>query len=129
MDANLGELTPGFGQRLDAAIKHRGLSIAELTRRSGISRWTIGNWLRERTRPEMNGLRRLAQVLDAKAEDLLAVSAEDEAVDTLEMFFAWKSQQQLQEIIHLRHVIETEVSRRLAEHHVERRRGRPRHEQ
>ncbi|MDE3073816.1 MAG: helix-turn-helix transcriptional regulator [Chloroflexota bacterium] len=123
MDTDLAETKGAFSSRFTQVVEDSHLSISALARESLVSRWTIMNWMRGLTSPEMAGLRRVAQVLGVRPEDLLGQDHGEDVVDTVDKYFSWLGQQHYRQVVLLRRVIDSEVERRVAEGLVQR--GRP----
>jgi transcriptional regulator with XRE-family HTH domain len=70
--AAAGDLTAIVGTNLKRARSERGLSLAELAQRSGVSRSMLNQIERGQSAPTINVLFRIAQALDLPFSDLLA---------------------------------------------------------
>jgi transcriptional regulator with XRE-family HTH domain len=53
-------------------MKALGLSQYDLAERLGVPRSTVANWLVNRADPDSRTIRRLSEILDTSADDLLA---------------------------------------------------------
>lgn len=62
----------GFGATLQKLREAAGLSQAELASRAGLKVDSIQNWEQERTRPRLEFLPRIAQVLGVSLDALIA---------------------------------------------------------
>lgn len=67
-----------FAERLDEALKLRGLSQAELSRRTGIGRNSISDYLKSKYEAKQDNLFLLANALDVNEAWLMGLDAEME---------------------------------------------------
>lgn len=69
---------PGFdGQRLRAARKAAGLTLAQVSDQVGVHITVVANWERGERTPQVNRLGALARVLGVRPADLVEMAEED----------------------------------------------------
>lgn len=64
-----------FGKRLDALCERRGLSRADLAKKTGLNAVTIWRWMVGLTEPTLSGATKLADAAGGKLSDLLPKKA------------------------------------------------------
>ena len=65
-----------FAKNLDYAIAKSGLSRAEVARRTGLSTGTITRYLKAERSPKAYHVRRIAEVLGVRTDELLDIPTE-----------------------------------------------------
>ena len=59
-----------FAEWLRQAIRDRGMSAGELSRRVGVRRWTVQDWLHGRGTPIPENCEKLARALELPPEEV-----------------------------------------------------------
>mgnify|MGYP000284734941 FL=1 len=80
------EIKKEFGRRLQRALMDRGLNQTQAANKCGVTRSNVSDWIIAKNLPSPANLKKLADGLDMKPEDLLPSDAYNEPESDLPTF-------------------------------------------